>query len=71
MANHIKGNRDGENGRNESYRIPGRSSSIDRDTLVREVEAGKHPDFGTYTRNGETYVRANPDYTESNSVNNE
>lgn len=69
MANNIKGNRDGENGRNESYRIPGRSSSITRSTLVRELEAGKHPDFGTYTRNGETYVRANPDYTECNNVN--
>ena len=69
MANHIKGNRDGENGRNESYRIPGRDSEIDRDTLVREIENGKHPDFGTYTREGETYVRANPDHSDRNNVN--
>lgn len=69
MANHINGNRDGENGRNDSYSIPGRDSSIPRDTLVSEVNEGRHPNFGTYTRNGETYVRANPDHTESNNVN--
>lgn len=69
MANHINGNRDGENGRNETYSIPGRDSAIPRKRLVREVEQGKHPNFGTYSRDGETYVRANPDHTESNNVN--
>lgn len=69
MAKNIKGNRDGINGRNETYRIPGRSSSIDRDVLVREVEEGKHPDFGIYTLGNETFVRANPDHTEVNNVN--
>lgn len=68
MANIIKGNGDGEGGGNDSYTIPGRGV-VQRKTLVREVEQGKHPNFSTYTRDGETYVRANPDPKESNNVN--
>jgi hypothetical protein len=68
MANIIKGNRDGEGGRNESYTIPGRGT-VARKGLVREVEQGKHPNFSTYTREGKTYVRGNPDSTETNNVN--
>lgn len=69
MANNIIGNGDGENGENDSYRIPGRSSDIPREELVREVEEGRHPNFSTYTRNGEKYIRANPDSNTENNVN--
>lgn len=69
MANNIIGNGDGENGENDSYRIPGRSSDIPREELVREVEEGKHPKFSIYTLNGEKYVRANPDSNTENNVN--
>lgn len=69
MANNIIGNGDGENGENDSYRIPGRSSDIPREELVREVEEGRHPNFSIYTRNGEKYVRANPDSEKENNVN--
>ena len=68
MANRIRGNRDGESGRNESYTIPGRGV-VPRRQLVREVESGQHPTFSTYTLDGEAYVRANPNATESDNVN--
>lgn len=68
MADTIKGNRDGEGGRNESYTIPGRGV-VTRRQLVREVENGKHPNFSIYTREGEKYVRGNPDSKERNNVN--
>lgn len=70
MANIIRGNKDGEGGRNESYRIPGRGTAP-RKKLVREIEKGKHPSFGTYTREGEKYARAKPDDSRSNNVDDE
>lgn len=71
MAKIITGNQDGENGENESYRIPGRGTEIPRKTLVQEIETGKHPNHSIYTRNGEKYVRANPDSKKKNNVNEE
>ena len=68
MANNIKGNNDGENGRNDSYSIPGRGN-VERQTLVKEIEQGKHPNFSTYEKGGEKFVRSNPDSTKSNNVN--
>lgn len=69
MANKINGNRDGENGRNKTYTIPGRSSSINRATIVKEINQGKHPNHSTYTRNGIEYVRANHNPKKSDNVN--
>ncbi len=68
MANNIKGNNDGEGGRNESYTIQGRGVVL-REVLVKEVEAGKHPNFITYERNEEKFVKGKPDSTEGNNVN--
>lgn len=68
MAKKIRGNRDGEDGRNESYTIAGRGV-VARAQLVREVKRGQHPDHSTYTLNRKTYVRANPNSTESDNVN--
>lgn len=68
MAKVIKGNHDGEGGRNNSYFIPGRGN-VARGTLVQEIKQGKHSDFSTYTRDGKTYARANPDSKESNNIN--
>ena len=67
MANNINGNGDGPNGRNDSYTIPGRGV-VDRDTLVSEVESGRHPNFHTIDVGGESYVRANPDANCDNNV---
>lgn len=69
MADIIKGNRDGENGENDTYRIPGRGSAIPRPTVVREVEQGKHPHYSVYKRDGVKYVRGNPDSRKKNNVN--
>lgn len=69
MANIIKGNRDGENGENDTYRIPGRGSAIARITVVKEVKRGQHPEFGVYKRNGVEYVRGKPDNTKKDNVN--
>jgi hypothetical protein len=68
MANVIKGNRDGDGGRNESYKIPGRGT-VSRGRLVKEVEQGKHPKFSTYDRDGQKYVRGDPDSTKRDNVN--
>ena len=68
MANKIKGNHDGENGRNESYFIPGRGN-VPRKTLVKEVEQRKHQDFSVYELNNEKFVRSNPDSSNGNNVN--
>lgn len=63
----IKGNRDGENGRNESYRISGRD--VARRQAVREVEQGKHRGYHIIEVNGEKYVRDNPDPSKRDNVN--
>lgn len=68
IANTIRGNKDGENGSNDTYRIPGRGSEIPRKQVVREVEQGQHPNHSVYTRDGEKYVRANPDTAIGNNV---
>jgi hypothetical protein len=68
MAKNIKGNQDGEGGRNDTYTITGRGV-VDRKDLVEEVEAGKHPDFSLYEKDGVKFVRSNPDSTQSNNIN--
>lgn len=68
MAKKIKGNQDGEGGRNDSYTIPGRGI-VQREELVKEVEEGKHPDFSIYKLDQEKFVRANPDSSQANNVN--
>lgn len=68
MASRIKGNGDGPNGRNETYTIQGRKGTIRREALVDEVKEGKHPKHGVYTREGEEYVRSNPDHLRKNNV---
>lgn len=69
MAFNIKGNRDGENGRNETYRIPGRGTHIPRAILVNEIKQGKHPHFEVYELNGEEYLRDKADNRIGNNIN--
>lgn len=68
MAKNIKGNGGGPNGGNELYTIPGRSV-VRRVPLVREVEQGKHENFGIVTVGGKKYVRGLPDKNKGNNVN--
>lgn len=68
MAKKIKGNRDGDGGRNESYNIPGRGN-VSRRKLVNEVKKGMHPKHSVYERGGEEYIRSNPDNRKKNNVN--
>ena len=68
MAKNITGNRDGENGHNDSYTIQGRGV-VPRKALVKEVEAGKHPHHTTIKVNGEKYVKAKPDNKTQNNIN--
>lgn len=68
MAKKIIGNQDGEGGRNESYRIPGRGT-VPRKQLVQEVEQGKHPNHSVYELDGEKFIRANPNSQEGDNVN--
>jgi hypothetical protein len=68
MADIITGNHDGENGRNESYHIPGRGD-VARKKLVREVEKNNHPNFSIYEINGEKFVRGKPDNSKNNNIN--
>ncbi len=68
MAVNIRGNRDGDNGHNESYTIPGRGT-VSRSKLVREVKSGKHPNHTITKISGVVYVKAKPDNRTKNNVN--
>lgn len=69
MAKNIIGNHDGDKGGNVTYNIPGRGSNIPKNTIVREVESGRHPDFTTTLINGEKYVKAKPNPKTIDNVN--
>lgn len=64
----IKGNRDGENGRNETYDV-GKRKDVPRKKLVKEVEEGLHPGYHIYERDNEKYIRDNPDNSTKDNVN--
>lgn len=64
----IRGNRDGPNRRNESYRVPGQGK-VTRAELVKQVKAGKHPSAHVVKVRGRDYVRDNPDSSTSDNVN--
>lgn len=68
MAVNIRGNRDGDNGHNESYTILGRGT-VSRTKLVREVKCGKHSKHTIVKINGVEYVKAKPDNEMKNNVN--
>lgn len=68
MAKNIRGNHDGKNGENENYTVAGRGV-VSRSKLVKEVEAGRHPDHHVYSQDGVKYIRANPDDKDSNNIN--
>lgn len=68
MAKKISGNQDGKGGRNESYYIPGRGDNS-RNKLTREVDSGKHPNHSIYERNGEKFIRSNPNAKDSDNIN--
>lgn len=64
----IKGNGDGQGGRNDSYRI-GSRPKVSRRVAVREVEQGKHPGYHIFELNDQKYVRDNPDRSKKDNVN--
>lgn len=64
----IKGNRDGKNGRNETYNI-GPRKNVPRKTAVKEVKDGKHSGAHVVKINGNEYVRDNPDSSKRDNVN--
>lgn len=64
----IKGNRDGENGRNETYQI-GSRKAVPRSQAVKEVRQGQHPGVHVVMINGSGYVRDNPDPSKKDNVN--
>lgn len=65
---HIKGNNDGPNGRNESYKI-GSREHVTRLIAIQEVKSGKHPDVHVIKVSGREYVRDNPDSSKRDNVN--
>jgi len=69
MADNIIGNHDGVKGGNDTYSIPGRGSNIPKEIIVKEVEAGKHPNFTTTVINGEKYAKAKPNIKTNDNVN--
>ncbi len=70
MAKNIRGNKDGKNGSNNSYTIPGRGI-VPRKKLVKEVDGGKHQNHHIVEIDGKEYVRSNPDKTPNNNVDKE
>lgn len=69
MANKIKGNNDGSNGRNDTYTIPGRGSNIPREKIVKEVKQGNHPNHTITIINNVEYVKAKPNKNTNDNVN--
>lgn len=69
MANNIIGNHDGDKGGNNTYNIQGRGSNIEKSTIVKEIESGKHPNFTTTVINGEKYAKAKPNIKINDNVN--
>ncbi|MDO8466591.1 MAG: DUF3892 domain-containing protein [bacterium] len=65
---HVRGNNDGPNNRNESYKI-GSRPHVPRLQAVKEVKNGRHPDVHIVKINGREYVRDNPDGSERDNVN--
>ncbi len=68
MAKTIRGNKDGQNGENQTYSIPGRGAAIPRRQVVQEVKQGQHPNHAVYERNGQEFVRSKPDAQQQNNV---
>lgn len=64
----IKGNQDGKNGRNETYRVASRPN-VPRKQLVKEVEIGLHPNVHIYKIGREKFVRDNRDVSKRDNVN--
>ena len=64
----IKGNNDGPNGRNESYKI-GARNAVPRLQAVKEVKQGLHPGSHVVKINNREYVRDNPDSSKKDNVN--
>lgn len=64
----INGNKDGKNGRNDSYKINGRGN-VSRNKLVKEVKQGKHPDTHIVKINGIEYPRNNPNKDKPDNIN--
>ncbi len=66
MAKNIRGNGDGKNGENQSYRRG--NETVSRRQLVKEVAKGEHPGYHNVKVDGTKYVRANPDKRKGNNV---
>ena len=64
----IIGNNDGKGGRNETYKI-GTRPRVTRPTAVKEVEKGLHSGSHIIKKNGQKYVRDNPDQSKKDNVN--
>ena len=64
----IIGNNDGPGGRNETYKI-GSRNKVSRKQAVQEVKQGKHKGAHVVKRNGQEYVRDNPDSSKKDNVN--
>ena len=64
----IKGNQDGKNGRNETYQVA-RKPNVPRNKLVKEVEAGLHPNVHIYKIGREKFIRDNRDRSKQDNVN--
>jgi len=66
MAKDIRGINNG--GGNNAYKIP-RRGIVPRNILVKEVNAGNHPNHHVMTVKGKDYVRSNPNSTKKDNVN--
>ncbi|KKO43926.1 hypothetical protein WG68_18110 [Arsukibacterium ikkense] len=68
MTKVIKGIGSKSGSGNDAYKV-GRGKVVTRPTLVKEVEQGKHPGHHVVKIDGTKYVRANPDNSPGNNVN--
>jgi len=69
MAKIILGNRDGKDGRNKTYTIPGRGV-VTKKTAIKEVKKGKHPNhIVSRSVKGLEFIKSKPNSSSKDNVN--
>lgn len=67
MAKRIRTTEETDSGRNVRFNVPGQGE-MSRRTLVRQIEAGLHPDYHVREINGLKTPVSNPDGSKGNNL---
>jgi len=68
LAKNIKVTKESDSGRNQQFQVGQSGRKVSRADLVKEIEAGKHPDYHVREVNGVKTPVSNPDSKEGNNL---